>query len=79
MLEAIEKLNQRAALLAREGVERGIASLETSLKIKLDNVPDDQKNYFKEQRKDERAALDQLVALRAALNKRAFDAYLEEK
>lgn len=71
----IETLNQAAAVAARDGVEAGIARIEARIKIKLDGINEAAKGYFVAQLKEDKAALTQLYAFRAELNKRVFDAY----
>ncbi len=74
----INTLNQAAAIASRDGIERGIANLEARIKIKLDGMNENAKAYFQEQMKQDKAALAQLTAFRAELNKRVFDAYKAE-
>jgi hypothetical protein len=74
----IDTLNQAAAIAARDGVERGIANIEARIKIKLDGVNEAAKDYFARQMKADKAALAQLTAFRAELNRRVFDAYKQE-
>lgn len=69
-----EKLNQTAAIAARDGVEIAIKSLESRIKIKLDDVNPSAKDYFVAQQKEDRAAIAQLRRMSADLHKRVFDA-----
>lgn len=75
----LHKLSQVAAIAVRDGVDAAIRNLEERIKIKLDGVNEQAKDYFVAQQKHNRAALIQLHALRAELHKRAFDAYIEEQ
>ncbi len=74
----IDTLNQVAAIAARDGVERGIANIEARIKVKIDSINEAAKEYFVAKLKSDKAALDQLFAFRAALNRRVFDAYKAE-
>lgn len=74
----IDTLNQMAAIAARDGVERGIAAIEARIKVKMDGINEAAKEYFVALLKADKAALEQLIAFRAALNRRVFDAYKAE-
>ena len=75
----IETLSQRAAIAARDGIEKAIHALEMSVKIEMKDQPHSKTNiYFAKLREEELAALEELKKLRAVLHGRVFDAYKEE-
>ena len=77
-MTTLDTLNQSAAIAARDGVERGIAVLEARLKVDIKLIHVDVQDYFRKQRTQDLAGLEQLKKLRGELNRRVFDAYKEE-
>ena len=74
----LEKLNQTAAIAARDGIQSAIETIERRIKIKLDDINQAARDYFVAQLKADKTALEQLKALRAQMHKRVFDAHAEE-
>lgn len=72
----LTKLNQTAAIYARNGLDHAIKELETLLKINTKEW--EQAEYFEEKKAEYKKSIRQLEWLRAELHGRVFDAYKEE-